>query len=172
MQPPPNSPPPQFSPDGLYWWDGVRWIPRPGVPAVAPAPAYSQPPPPPPSPYSSGYSGGGTPSYLKPSPGLRIVLLIALVMDVGLTGTLTLIFLTTALQTERTAIDFVLAFAFAALFGLAVAALVGVAIRAVWSRWLAIASGVLISFTVVGLLVGLPILVTAARAPDLTPRRS
>jgi hypothetical protein len=161
-----SQPPPQFSPDGLYWWDGVRWVPRPGVPAVAPAPAYAQPPPPPP------YSGGGTPSYLKPSPGLRIVLLIALVMDVGLTGTLTLIFLTTALQTERTAIDFILAFAFAALFGLAVAALVGVAIRAVWSRWLALASGILISFTVVGLLVGLPILVTAARAPDLTPRRS
>jgi len=170
MQQPPSPPPPQYSPDGLYWWDGVRWMPRPGVPAVAPAPAYPQPPPPPP--YSAGYSGGGTPSYLKPSPGLRIVLLIALVMDVGLTGTLTLIFLTTALQTERTAIDFILTFAFAALFGLAVAALVGVAIRAVWSRWLAIASGILISFTVVGLLVGLPILVTAARAPDLTPRRS
>jgi len=98
--------------------------------------------------------------------------MVALVMDVGLTGTLTLIFLTTALATERTAIDFILAFAFAALFGLAVAALVGVAIRAVWSRWLALASGILISFTVVGLLVGLPILVTAARAPDLTPRRS
>ena len=144
-------------------------MPRPGVPAVAPAPAYPQPPPPPP--YSGGYSGG-TPSYLKPSPGLRIVLMVALVMDVGLTGTLTLIFLTTALATERTAIDFILAFAFAALFGLAVAALVGVAIRAVWSRWLALASGILISFTVVGLLVGLPILVTAARAPDLTPRRS
>ena len=168
MQQPPNLPPPQFSPDGLYWWDGVRWVPRPGVPAVAPAPAYPQPPPPPPPPYS----GGGTPFYLKPSPGLRIVLLIALVMDVGLTGTLTLIFLTTALATERMAIDFILTFAFAALFGLAVAALVGVAIRAVWSRWLAIASGILISFTVVGLLVGLPILVTAARAPDLTPRRS
>ena len=166
MQQPPNAPPPQYSPDGLYWWDGVRWVPRPGVPAVAPAPAYSQPPPPPP------YSGGGTPSYLKPSPGLRIVLLVALVVDVGLTGTLTLIFLTTALATERMPIDFILTFAFAALFGLAVAALVGVAIRAVWSRWLALASGILISFTVVGLLVGLPILVTAARAPDLTPRRS
>jgi len=51
-----------------------------------------------------------------------------------------------------------------------VAALIGVVIRAAWSRWLAIASGILISWTVVGLLVGVPIVVTAARAPDLTPR--
>jgi FtsH-binding integral membrane protein len=99
------------------------------------------------------------------------VLLIALVLDVGLTGLLTLIFLTAALQTERTASAFILTFAFAALFGLAVAALIGVAVRATWSRWLAIASGILISWTVVGLLLGVPILVTAARAPDLTPRR-
>jgi hypothetical protein len=166
MQQPPIPPPPQFSPDGLYWWDGVRWMPRPAVAAVPQPPAY------PPPPYAPGYSGGGTPSFLKPSPGLRIVLLVALVLDVGLTGLLTLIFLTAALQTERTAVDFILTFAFAALFGLAVAALIGVAIRAVWSRWLALASGILISFTVVGLLLGLPIMVTAARAPDLTPRRS
>jgi hypothetical protein len=167
MQPPPNPPPPQFSPDGLYWWDGFRWVPRPGVPAVAQPPAYSPPP------YVPVYSiGGGLPSFLRPSPGLRIVLLIALVLDVGLTGLLTLIFLTAALQTERTASAFILTFAFAALFGLAVAALTGVAVRATWSRWLAIASGILISWTVVGLLLGVPILVTAARAPDLTPRRS
>jgi hypothetical protein len=166
MQPPPNPPPPQYSPDGLYWWDGFRWMPRPGVPAVAQPPAYSPPP------YVPGYSsGGGPPSFLRPSPGLRIVLLIALVLDVGLTGLLTLIFLTAALQTERTASAFILTFAFAALFGLAVAALIGVAVRATWSRWLAIASGILISWTVVGLLLGVPILVTAARAPDLTPRR-
>ena len=141
-------------------------MPRPGVPAVAQPLAY------PPPPYVPGYSGAGTPSFLKPSPGLRIVLLVALGLDVGLTGSLLLIFLFGALQPERTAFDFILAFAFAALFGLAVAALVGVAIRAVWSRWLAIASGILISWTVVGLLVGVPIVVTAARAPDLTPRRT
>ena len=132
-----------------------------------------QQPPNSPPPYVPGYwGGGGTPSFLRPSPGLRIVLLIALVLDVGLTGLLTLIFLTAALQTERTASAFILTFAFAALFGLAVAALIGVAVRATWSRWLAIASGILISWTVVGLLLGVPILVTAARAPDLTPRRS
>ncbi len=165
MQQPPNPPPPQFSPDGLYWWDGVRWIPRPGVPAVAQLRAY------PPPPYVPGYSGGGTPSFLKPSPGLRIVLLVVLALDVGLTGLLMLIFLFASVQPEGMAVDFILTFAFAALFGLAVAALIGVAIRAVWSRWLAIASGILISFTVAGLVLGVPIVVTAARAPDLTPRR-
>ena len=162
--------PPQLSPDGLYWWDGIRWVPRPGVPAVAQQP---QPPPltyPPPPPPFSGY--GGTPSYLKPSPGLRIVLLVALGLDVGLTGLLMLIFLIAAAQPERTGVEPILAFAFAALFGMAVAALIGVAIRASWSRWLALASGILISWTVAGLLVGVPIVVCAARAPDLGPRRS
>ena len=163
MQPPP---PPQFSPDGLYWWDGVRWVPRPGVPPVAPSPPAYPPPPPP----FSGYRG--TPSYLKPSPGLRIVLLVALGLDVGLTGLLMLIFVIAAAQPERTAVEPILAFGFAALFGMAVAALIGVAIRASWSRWLALASGILISFTVAGLLVGVPIVVCAARAPDLGPRRS
>jgi hypothetical protein len=162
MQPPP---PPQFSPDGLYWWDGVRWVPRPGVPPVAPSPPAYPPPPPP----FSGYSG--TPSYLKPSPGLRIVLLVALGLDVGLTGLLMLIFLIAAVQPERTGVEPILAFAFTALFVMAVAALIGVAIRASWSRWLALASGILISWTVAGLLVGVPIVVCAARAPDLGPRR-
>ena len=161
-------PPPQFSPDGLFWWDGVRWVPRPSVPAVpgpaplpAPPPAYQMPPP-------GGYATAST--FPKPSPGLRIVLMVALAVDVGLTGLLMLIFLITGLQPDRTAVDFILTFAFAVLFGLAVAALIGVVIRAAWSRWLAIASGILISWTVVGLLVGVPIVVTAARAPDLTPR--
>ena len=160
-------PPPQFSPDGLFWWDGVRWVPRPGVPAVPgparplPPPAYSMAPP-------GGYPTVST--FPKPSPGLRIVLMVALAVDVGLTGLLMLIFLITGLQPDRTAVDFILTFAFAVLFGLAVAALIGVVIRAAWSRWLAIASGILISWTVVGLLVGVPIVVTAARAPDLTPR--
>ncbi len=161
-------PPPQFSPDGLFWWDGVRWVPRPSVPAVpgpaplpAPPPAYQMPPP-------GGYATAST--FPKPSPGLRIVLVVALAVDVGLTGLLMLIFLITGLQPDRTAVDFILTFAFAVLFGLAVAALIGVVIRAAWSRWLAIASGILISWTVVGLLVGVPIVVTAARAPDLTPR--
>jgi len=34
-------PPPQYSPDGRWWWDGTRWIP------VVPPPGSSQPPGPP-----------------------------------------------------------------------------------------------------------------------------
>src|SRR5439155_93 len=119
-------PPPQFSPDGLFWWDGVRWVPRPGVPAM-PAPARPLPPPA----YSMAPPGGypTASTFPKPSPGLRIVLIVALSVDVGLTGLLMLIFLITGLQPDRTAVDFILTFAFAVLFGLAVAALIGVVIR-------------------------------------------
>ena len=33
---PPNQAPPQFSPDGRWWWDGQRWIP---IPPTQPSPA-------------------------------------------------------------------------------------------------------------------------------------
>src|SRR5690242_6831987 len=104
-------PPPQFSPDGLYWWDGLRWVPRPGVPAVAPQPpplVYAPPPPP-----FSGYSS--TPSFLKPSPGLRIVLLIGLGLEVGATGLLAVAFLASTIAggQENPAIGYVLGFGFA-----------------------------------------------------------
>ncbi len=167
MQPPPPNPqPPQFSPDGLYWWDGVRWVPRPGVPAVAQPPAY------PPPPYLPGYSGGGTPSFLKPSPGLRIVLIVALSLEALLTGFVTLAFiLGTAQQPNSDVFGYLLGFAFLAMFVLSGLALLGVSLRTAWSRWAAIAAGILISWTCVGLVIGIPVVVTAARAPDLTPRK-
>jgi len=169
MQPPGNSPPPQYSPDGLYWWDGVRWMPRPGIPAVAPQPAYLPPPPP----YMPGYPSGGTPSFLKPAPGLRIVLIIALSLEALLTGILTLAFiLATAQQPSGDAFGYILGFAFLAMFVLSGLALLGVSLRTAWSRWAAIAAGILISWTCIGAVIGIPVVVTAARAPDLTPRRS
>jgi len=162
-------PPPQYSPDGLYWWDGTRWVPRPGVPAVAPQPpplVYASPPPP-----YSGYSG--TPSFLKPSPGLRIVLIVALSLEALLTGFLTVAFiLATAQQPSGDAFGYVLGFAFLAMFVLSGLALLGVSLRTVWSRWMAIAAGILISWTCIGAVIGIPVVVTAARAPDLTPRKS
>jgi len=169
MQPPGNPPPPQYSPDGLYWWDGVRWMPRPGIPAVAPRPAY----PPPPPPYMPGYPSGGTPSFLKPAPGLRIVLIVALSLEALLTGFVTLAFiLGTAQQPNSDVFGYILGFAFLAMFVLSGLALLGVSLRTAWSRWAAIAAGILISWTCVGLVIGIPVVVTAARAPDLTPRRS
>jgi hypothetical protein len=167
-----QQPPPQFSPDGLFWWDGTRWLPRAGIPAVTP---QLQPPPlvyPPPPPPFAGPSG--TPSYLKPSPGLRIVLLIALSLEVGATGLLAVAFLGSTISggQENPAFGYLLGGGLAGLFLLSLAAIVGVSMRTEWSRWAAIAAGVLISWTCVGAVIGIPVIVTAARAPDLTPPRS
>ena len=150
MQPPPA----QLSPDGLYWWDGARWVPRPAVPVV-----------PPPLPV---YASAAPSSLFKPSPGLRIVLLVCLALMTAGTGTLVLTYLTVLFLSDRTGLDFILEFAFIAMFGMSVAAIVGVSMRTVWSRWVALACGILICFTVAGMLVGIPIVVTAARAPDLS----
>ncbi len=162
-------PPPQFSPDGLYWWDGVRWVPRPGVPAAPPpSPPPSYPPPPP----LPGYSSGAA-SFLKPSPGLRIVLIIALALETLLTGFFTLAFIVaTAQQRAGDALGYILGIGSAVIFIISGLALLGVILRTAWSRWTAIAAGILISWTCVGLVLGIPILVTAARAPDLTQRRA
>jgi hypothetical protein len=167
-----QAPPPQFSPDGLFWWDGTRWVPRPGVPAVTPQP---QPPPlfyPPPPPPSAGPSG--FPSYLKPSPGLRIVLLIALSLEVGATGLLAVVFLGSTISggQDNPALGYVIGGGLGGSFLVSLAAIIGVSMRTVWSRWVAIAAGILISWTCVGAVIGIPVIVTAARAPDLTPRPS
>lgn len=135
------------------------------MPAVAPQPMYTPPPPPP------GYTGGGTPSYLRPSPGLRIVLIIALSLEALLTGFLSFVFLITVLQQGGDAISYILGFSFLAIFVISGLALLGVSLRTAWSRWAAIAAGILISWTCIGAVIGIPVLVTAARAPDLTPRR-
>jgi len=141
---------------------------RPGVPAVAPKPPpLVYPPPPPPF---SGYSS--TPTYLKPSPGLRIVLIVALSLEALLTGFLTFAFvLATAQQPNGDVFGYILGFAFLAMFVLSALALLGVSLRTAWSRWAAIAAGILISWTCIGAVIGIPVVVTAARAPDLTPRR-
>ena len=120
-----------------------------------------------------GYSTGGAPSYLKPSPGLRIVLIVALSLEALLTGFLSFAFiLGTAQQPSGDVFGYLLGFAFLAMFVLSGLALLGVSLRTTWSRWVAIAAGILISWTCVGAVIGIPVLVTAARAPDLTPRKS
>jgi hypothetical protein len=59
---------------------------------------------------------------------------------------------------------------FVVLFGLSLAATIGVARRSSWSRMVAILAGAAVSLTCLGLLLGIPILVTAIRAPDLSRR--
>ena len=167
MQPPPsNPPPPQFSPDGLYWWDGARWMPRADLPPVAaPPPAYAPPR------SIADYLVRGPGPNLQPSPGLRIVLIIALALEALLTGFLALVFIVTLIQQGSDVFGYLLGIAFLAMFVVSGLALLGVSLRTVWSRWMAIAAGILVTWTCVGAVIGIPILVTAARAPDLTQRR-
>jgi hypothetical protein len=160
-------PPPQFSPDGLYWWDGTKWAPRTGLPAVQlqqpPPPGYYVPPPP---------AYGGTSSFLKPSPGLRIVLIVALALEALVTGVFSFAFIIAAVSESQDASGYILGAICIGIFVVTGLALVGVVLRTAWSRWMAIAAGILIAWTCIGLVLGIPILVTAARAPDLTPRRA
>ena len=112
------------------------------------------------------------PIVLKPSPGLRIVLLVALAMSGLATGLVSAAGLAAVAGGEHTTEDFVLLAVVLVLFAMSAAAFVGVAMRAPWSRWVAIAAGIMVSLTCCGSVFGIPILVTAARAPDLTKQRA
>jgi hypothetical protein len=74
-------PPPQVSPDGKFYWDGQRWVPMPGTPAVQSAPPQMSVPP--------GYALPPT----KRSHALRNIscgclALLLLVIGLGLCGSL------------------------------------------------------------------------------------
>jgi hypothetical protein len=56
----------------------------------------------------------------------------------------------------------------AILFGLSLAGTIGVARRSAWARVVAIIAGFAVSLTCIGLLFGIPILVSAFTAPNLT----
>jgi hypothetical protein len=152
--PPPPSIPPKWSPDGQWWWDGSRWWPR---VEVAPAPGYFMVPP--------------VPTYtqiaLTPSPGLRIFLIVVLVIATYLTGGFALFGLLGVAGGAHQSSDLLFFGAIVVLFAITAAALVGVAMQARWSRWAAIAAGIALSLTCLGLILGLPILIAASRAPDL-----
>jgi hypothetical protein len=157
MQPPTSSPP-QWSADGQWWWNGWEWRPRSEItPALAPD---SWMPPPVPSSLQIA---------LTPSPGLRIFLLLVLGIAGFLTGGLSLFGVLGVGGGANSSGDIVFFGAIVLLFALVLLALAGVAIRARWARLAAIIAGIAISLTCVGLILGIPILVAAARAPDLSP---
>jgi hypothetical protein len=165
MQQPPSSPP-QWSPDGLWWWDGSQWRPR--GEAIAPAaPTYGLPP---------GYSVP-SPGYpmpppvpTHPTPGLRIVLIVALSIAALMTGFLSFGGAVGVSSGASTPGDIGFLVVVLIMFAVTLLALVGSLIRARWARWAAIVAGIAITLTCIGALVGIPILVTAARAPDLTKK--
>ncbi len=131
-------------------------------------------PPPPAAPpgYYSYVPPSASPGW-APSPGLRTFLLVFLGLDAGLTGLLSLFgtlgeiqnISQGATQDPSFATGIIFWLVFLALFGLAILAIVGVARRSPWARWVALADGIVISLTCLGLVLGIPIIVAAARAP-------
>ncbi len=135
----------------------------------------------PPQPYyPAGYAMPGPapnfpmppPVVIKPSPGLRIVLIVSLSLAALMTGFLLFVAIFGTVSDSSSGIsisgDIVFLVITLALFVVTVVALIGSVIRARWSRWVAIGAGIALTLTCAGALVGIPILITAARAPDLT----
>lgn len=127
-------------------------------------------PPPPALPPSYGnlppaYTYAPPQQALKPSPGLRTFLIVALAIDVAATGFMSLFGLLGSVGGSNSSSGDVLLLAFVVLLALAVVALVAVIVRASWARWVALAAGIAVCFTCLGLIIGIPIIVAAARAP-------
>lgn len=128
----------------------------PGYTMPGPAPIFQMPPP----------------VLVQPSPGLRIVLIVSLSLAALLTGLVLFVAIFGTASDSSSGIsisgDIVFLVIGVALFVVTVLALIGSVIRARWSRVVAIIAGVAVTLTCIGALVGIPIVVTAARAPDLT----
>lgn len=160
MQAPPGPSGPQLSPDGNYWWDGLRWIPlvQPQVPWQVP-PAY-QPP--------------------LPSRGLLPFLITFLVLAdivtvlLALSGVLALLnYAGVGGPYDGPPVDIVnylLIGYFELVAAMTILATVGVVTRSgAWARVVTIVAGVLISLSCVGVLLGIPIVIAATRAPMSKP---
>jgi cytochrome c biogenesis factor len=98
-----------------------------------------------------------------------VFLLVVLIVDALITGVFTLAGVIGVNGGSTDTSSIVLLLVFLVLFALSVAATIGVAMRSRWARIVAIAAGVAISLTCLGLVLGIPILVASARAP-LTQR--
>jgi len=158
MQPPPGQSGPQLSPDGNYWWDGLRW-----VPMV--------------NPYQQAWTAPPPYRLPAPSPGLRPFLIVMLAIGDAVSGLFAIFGSLAGLdylglfgnQDSADPGAVALIFFFLALFALMVAATAGVVRRARWARWVAIAAGVAMCLTCLGCVIGIPIMVSAIRAPMTKP---
>lgn len=112
------------------------------------------------------------PSPQAPASGLRIFLLVALAISTLVTGLFALFGVLGLAGGDNNSGYITLAGAFAVLFAGSVIALVGVSTKAPWSRMAAILAGLAVSMTCIGSVLGIPIIVAAARAPDLSRPRT
>jgi len=158
MNGPPGPAGPQLSPDGNYWWDGLRWVPMA-------------------NPYQQAWTAPPPYRFPAPSPGLRPFLIVMLVVGDVVSGLLALAGMLAGLDYlgvagETGPVDpgaVALIFFFFGLFGLMLAATIGVVRRTPWGRWVAIAAGVAMCLTCLGSVIGIPIMVSAIRAPMAKP---
>lgn len=159
MQAPPGPAGPQLSPDGLYWWDGHRWVPLVPSAQAYPAPAPYRLPP--------------------PSPGLRTFLLVVLAIADLVTLAFALIASVQFVSysgitgpydgTPPELFDYELIGYFWLAAGATLAATVGVVRRGgTVARVVTIVAGVILSASCVGSVLGIPMLVAAIRAPMST----
>jgi hypothetical protein len=119
------------------------------------------------------------PILLKPSPGLRVFLLVVLVIASVIWGLFTLFgilavignVMSSSTFTSSQWNDFYFGLVFfgivTAVFAISLVATIGVVARKSWARWTAVAAGIASCLTCLGLVIGIPILVAAARAPGL-----
>jgi hypothetical protein len=94
-----------------------------------------------------------------------VVLLVFLAVSIALNGFMSVMGTigVTGGNTTPTSIFLWLAFIF--LFVISAAGLLGVVMKRAWGRWVALAAGIALSVTLVGAVVGVPIIVAAARTP-------
>ena len=107
-------------------------------------------------------------TYLAPPTGMRTFLLIMLALSTVFTGLLALFGLIgeTSPTNEAGTTGVVLFTAFLIMFAVSAIALIGVANRASWSQVAAFVAGIVVSLSCIGLLLGIPILIAAARTPN------
>ncbi len=133
------------------------------------------PPPPPP-----GYWAPAR-SVWAPSPGLRTFLLVMLILNNLVTGFFALFGLAALadylglIGTDHSGGgpgEYFLIAVFVLLFALSLAATIGVVRRSSWARVMALVAGAAVSLTCLGLVLGIPILVAASRAPIRKEQRA
>ncbi len=156
----------------MYWWDGVRWVPLIRPQQYAKPQVYAPPPPP-----------YGQPLLYRapdPSPGLRKTLLVVLVLADVIVGAFAA--LGTFVNMEYAGwlgpydgppgdiSDTLFALYFQLVGAVLGVATVAVATRSgTWARVVTIVSGVLVSTSCVGAVLGIPIIVTAVRGSMTKP---
>jgi hypothetical protein len=145
----------------MWWWDGLRWVLANPAPAAAPPPPPAPPPAygylPPPYPYRPQGAGPLARS------GLPVFLIVMLSVAAALNGLMGLVGTIAVTGGDTGAVSVSFWLLFIALFVLSSGALVGVVRRSTWGRWVALAAGIAVCFTILGSIIGIPIIVAAAR---------